>query len=443
MPILTRPLRSLAYELEAGITTSEELARCSLDAITTDRRAFSWVDSTGALSQARTMDALRRAGQAPSIYAGIPISVKDLFDIQGQPTPAGSVILREASPALTDAPILTRLKAAGFVVIGRTQMSEFAFTGLGLNPHGPQPVNPVDPIRVPGGSSSGAAVSVGLGQVAAAIGTDTGGSVRIPAAFCGLTGFKPTQARITRSGAFPLSTTLDSIGPIARSVEDCAILDAFMADQPIACVAPPDIASLRLGVPNHYLLDDLDHDVAQAWSRVLTALSKAGARLEAFDFPELDTIPAMNANGSISNAEAFAFHRRAGLLGQRKMYDPNVLARIELGEGMSAAAYLDLIDARQGLIRAAAPRTAPFDAVICPTVPIVAPPIDAMGDPGAFRAANALALRNTSVANLLDRCALSLPMPTEFAPCGLMLMANTLADARLLSIGRAIEPLLN
>jgi aspartyl-tRNA(Asn)/glutamyl-tRNA(Gln) amidotransferase subunit A len=443
MPLAGYSLKKLAQDLARGLTTSQALVQNSLDAIARDDRAFTWVDASGAQIQAKASDALRQAGAAPSAYAGIPISVKDLFDIQGRPTPAGSAILRQAPAAATDAPIVIRLKAAGFIVIGRTQMSEFAFTGLGLNPHGPQPTNPKDPSRVPGGSSGGAAVSVALGQVAAAIGTDTGGSVRIPAAFCGLTGFKPTQSRITRSGAFPLSTTLDSIGPIARSVEDCAIIDGIMADLGAAKVRPLDIRTLRLGIPNHFLLDELDPQVAEAWSRTLTALSRAGAQLETFDFPELDGIPAMNSRGTISNAEAFAFHRRSGLLHQSALYDPNVLARVQVGREMSAADYLDLLDARSRLMSAAAMRTAPYDAVICPTAPIIAPLILPMGDPEAFKRANALSLRNTSVANLLDRCALSLPMPTDGVPCGLMVMGETLGDSHLLSVGNALEPALN
>lgn len=443
MAIPGQSLTSLAQDLATGVTTSQALVESCLDSISIDSRAFTWVDWLGAKTQAEAMDQLRQAGTAASPFAGIPVSVKDLFDIQGRPTPAGSAILVQAQAAASDAPIVTRLKAAGFVVIGRTQMSEFAFTGLGLNPHGPQPPNPKVLTCVPGGSSGGAAVSVALGQAAGAIGTDTGGSVRIPAAFCGLTGFKPTQSRITRSGAFPLSETLDSIGPIARCVEDCAILDAVMANSPTADIRPLDIKALRLGIPNHYLLEDLDPQVAQAWSRTLASLSKAGVRLETFDFPELDTIPAMHACGTISNAEAYAFHRRIGLLEQRDLYDPNVLARVELGAAMSAADYLDLITARAGLMEAATTRTAPYDAVICPTVPIVAPLISAMEEPDAFKKANALTLRNTSVANLLDRCAVSLPMATLGEPCGLMLMGMPLGDEYLLSVAKALERALN
>jgi aspartyl-tRNA(Asn)/glutamyl-tRNA(Gln) amidotransferase subunit A len=212
-----------------------------------------------------------------------------------------------------------------------------------------------------------------------------------------------------------------------------------MADAPLAAAAPMGVQDLILGVPKHFLLEDLDPDVANAWARTLGALSKAGARIEVFEFPELETIPEMNARGTISNAEAFAYHRRAGLLAQRGAYDPNVLARVELGAAMSAADYLDLLAARSNLITIANARTARFDAVISPTVPILAPRIDAVAAPETFARLNALTLRNPSVANLLDRCAISLPMRGEGAPCGLMLMGETLGDAKLMAVAKAVE----
>ena len=439
MTLAGQSLGQLAKALTAGETTSRALIELSLEAIAKDGRAFSAVDEVSARAAADASDAQRAVGAAPSLHAGIPISVKDLFEIAGQPTPAGAAMLRRSPPAKADALAIARLRAAGLIMIGRTQMSEFAFTGLGLNPHGPQPVNPKDPARVPGGSSGGAAVSVGLSQVAGAIGTDTGGSVRIPAAFCGLTGFKPTQRRVSRSGVFPLSPTLDSIGPIAHRVACCQTLDALLAGDPDFLAPPADIRTLRLGAPNHYLLEGMSPEVAAAWDRTLALLSQAGARIEAFDFPELERIPEINARGTISNAEAFAYHRREGLLAQSDAYDPNVLARIKVGEGLSAADYLDLMEARATLIAQAARRTAGFDAVICPTVPILAPRFDEVATPEAFARLNALTLRNPSVANLLDRCAITVPMVCDSIPCGLTLMGETLGDARLFSIAGAVE----
>jgi aspartyl-tRNA(Asn)/glutamyl-tRNA(Gln) amidotransferase subunit A len=429
----------LAKALAEGATTSGALVEASLQAIRADPRAFTGVDAEGARAAAQLSDRARAGGKAPSAYAGIPISVKDLFDVAGQVTAAGSLILASGPPATQDAHIVGLLRAAGLIIIGRTQMSEFAFTGLGLNPHQAQPPNPQDTARVPGGSSGGAAVSVALGQVLGAIGSDTGGSVRVPAAFCGLVGFKPTQRRISRTGVFPLSASLDSIGPIAWNVEDCTILDALMADEPVIPAPADDIRSLRLGVPNNYFLENLAPEVSRAWRDSLERLSKAGARIEHFDFPELDRIPQINAAGTITNAEAFALHRRLGLLNQRDKYDPNVLARIDVGAGMSAADYLDLLEARAALRIDVDRRTSAYDAILAPTAPILPPRIEAVRDAAAFARDNGLALRNASVVNLLDRCAISLPMACATAPCGLMMIGETLGDARLLAAAMSVE----
>jgi aspartyl-tRNA(Asn)/glutamyl-tRNA(Gln) amidotransferase subunit A len=280
---------------------------------------------------------------------------------------------------------------------------------------------------------------VALGQVAGALGTDTGGSVRVPAAFCGLVGFKPTQARVTRAGVFPLSPSQDSIGPLAWSVECCRTLDGIIADAPPPPTAAVQLAGLRLGIPAGFLMDGCDSAVLEAFETALRALTHAGARVTTFDFPELAIIPQMNARGSISNAEAFALHRQRRLLDHVDRYDPMVRARVELGGGLSAADYLDLLDARATLIGIAAIRTAPFDAVICPTVAILPPRIDALSDPAQFSRLNMLALRNTSVVNLLDRCAITLPLRSGHGPCGLMMIGEHMGDARLLTLAEAAE----
>lgn len=442
MTLVGKTLAELAAALAAGETTARALTESALAAIAADPRAFTRLDPARARAAADAADAARAAGRAASALAGVPVSVKDLFDLKGEATPAGSTILTEAAPASADAPPVARLKAAGMVVIGATHMSEFAFTGLGLNPHYPQPPNPRDPARVPGGSSSGAAVSVALGQAAGAIGTDTGGSVRIPAAFCGLVGFKPTQRRVTRQGAFPLSTTLDSVGPIANSVACCAALDSLIADAPLAVAPPIRLAELRLGVPAGYLLADLEPAVAEAFDNALAALSRAGARVDTFAFPELDRLPAMGARGSIASVECYAHHRRLGLLAMRERYDPNVFARIEVAGGMAAADYLDLLVAREALIGEANRRCRGFDVLLAPTCAVLAPRIDEVSDPAAFARLNQLTLRNPAVVNLLDRCAVSLPMACAGpVPAGLMLIGSTLDDARLLAIAAAAEPI--
>jgi aspartyl-tRNA(Asn)/glutamyl-tRNA(Gln) amidotransferase subunit A len=438
--LLGKTLAELARALAAGETTARALTERALAAIAADSRAFTRLDPARARAAADAADAARATGRPASAFTGVPVSVKDLFDVEGEATLAGSVVLADAAPAGADAPPVARLKAAGLVVIGSTQMSEFAFTGLGLNPHYPQPPNPRDPARVPGGSSGGAAVSVALGQAAGAIGTDTGGSVRIPAAFCGLVGFKPTQRRVTRQGAFPLSTTLDSIGPIANSVACCAALDGLIADAPAAAAPPVRLAELSVGVPADYLLADLEPAVAEAFDNALATLSRAGARVETFAFPELERIAAMNARGSIASVECYAHHRRLGLLGLRALYDPNVITRIEVAGAMSAADYLDLLAARETLIGEANRRCRRFDALLAPTCAVLAPRIDEVADPADFARVNQLALRNPAVVNLLDRCAVSLPVACAGSvPAGLMLIGSTLDDARLLAIAAAVE----
>jgi aspartyl-tRNA(Asn)/glutamyl-tRNA(Gln) amidotransferase subunit A len=439
MTLAGRTFSQLARDLGRGSTTSRALAETALEAIEADGRAFCAVDPEAVRVAADASDTLRRVGAHPTPFAGIPVSVKDLFDVAGQPTPAGSAILREAPPAGADAPAVARLRAAGLVVIGRTQMSEFAFTGLGLNPHSPQPVNPLDAACAPGGSSGGAAVSVALGQAVGALGTDTGGSVRVPAAFCGLVGFKPTQARVTRAGVFPLSPSQDSIGPLAWSVACCRTLDAIIADAPAPPAPKVSIEGLRLGAPEGFMMDGCDRAVLEAFDTAVRALADAGAQVTTFDFPELSIIPQVNVRGSISNAEAFAIHRRLRLLEHADRYDPMVRARIELGGGLSAADYLDLLEARATLIDIAAIRMAPFDAVICPTVAILPPRIDVLHDPAEFSRLNMLALRNTSVVNLLDRCAITLPLRSGHGPCGLMMIGERMSDLRLLALGEAAE----
>ncbi|WP_281352687.1 amidase [Skermanella pratensis] len=326
-------IASLAADLAAGRTTSLKLTEAAFDRIADPAgegaRVFILADiavnRAAALAQAEASDRLRKAGIVPSPLAGLPISVKDLFDIAGQVTTAGSAVLKDAAPAAADAPVVARLRAAGAVIVGRTNMTEFAFSGLGVNPHYGTPGNPRDRDRIPGGSSSGAAVSVTDGMAAAAIGSDTGGSVRIPAAFCGLAGFKPTQARVPRTGALPLSRTLDTVGPLARSVACCALLDAVLAgESPAMPNAVPDaapVAGLRLAVPQEIVLDGLDATVSAAFSDALSRLSGAGARITDLSVPALARIPAVNAKGGFVTSEALAWHK--DLIASRGAgYDP-------------------------------------------------------------------------------------------------------------------------
>ena len=264
-------IQQLAADLAAGRTTSRKLTEEAFvrinDATGEGKRSFIKVYKAQALAAAEASDTLRKAGIVASPLAGIPVSIKNLCDVAGETTLAGSKALDDAPPAKQDAPVVARLRAASAVIVGSTNMSEFAFSGVGFNPHYGTPGNPADRKRVPGGSSSGAAVSVADRMAVAALGTDTGGSVRIPAAVCGIVGFKPTARRVPIDDVVPLSTSLDSIGPLANSVECCAIVDAVFANEPIAVPEAMPLAGLRLAVPRHFVMDDLEPVVAKAFER--------------------------------------------------------------------------------------------------------------------------------------------------------------------------------
>jgi aspartyl-tRNA(Asn)/glutamyl-tRNA(Gln) amidotransferase subunit A len=387
---------------------------------------------------------MRRNGAAASPFAGIPVSIKDLFDIAGDTTTAGSMALRDAPPAKRDAPALSRLRAAGFIPIGRTNMTEFAFSGLGINPHYGTPANAYDRknARIPGGSSSGAAVSVTDGMAAAALGTDTGGSCRIPAALCGLVGFKPTAKRVPLDGAVPLSTSLDSIGPIAASVACCAVLDAVLAGEEPRPLREFPLTGLRLAVPQTLVFDAIDADVARVFAAARTRLSEAGAQIVDLPLRELSELGRINSKGGFGAAEAYAFHRPL-IESKAALYDPRVLSRILRGREQDAADYIDLVRARADFIRRVGAIVAPFDALLLPTVPIIAPRIADLDDEIAYRDINLLLLRNPTIANFLDACAISLPChrPGE-APVGLMLIGHHGGDGRLFDIAAAAEHLL-
>ena len=389
---------------------------------------------------ADAVDALRRAGRAPSPYAGIPIGVKDLFDVAGETTRAGSRALDGAAPAKTTAPTVARMIAAGFVPVGRTNMSEFAFSGVGLNPHYGTPRAPWDRVvgRIPGGSSSGTAVAVADGMAVAGLGTDTGGSCRIPAAFCGIVGYKPTARRVPLTGALPLAPSMDSIGPLAPSVACCAVIDAVLAGEPPALPSLRPLAGLRFAVPE-VLLDGMDADVATAFARALAVLSVAGASVRHVTFTAFAQIGDANARGGFAAAEAYAWHRPL-LAEKAALYDPHIRVRIERGSRQSAADYLDLLVARARIIAEFDAATQDFDALVLPTVPIVPPRIAELDAEADFNRLNLLTLRNTAPANFLDRCAISLPChrPGE-PPVGLMLMGETMGDARLFAIAAAVE----
>src|SRR5262245_22403723 len=439
-----RTLKQIAARLEAGEPGVALIEQC-LDRIKDGSgeggRTFLKVYGEAARTAAEATDAQRRHGATPSVFAGIPISIKDLFDVAGDVTTAGSMALRQAPPATRDAAAVARLRSAGFIPIGRTNMTEFAFSGLGINPHYGTPLNPHDrPVaRIPGGSSSGAAVSVTDGMALGALGTDTGGSCRIPAALCGTVGFKPTAHRVPTAGAFPLSTSLDSIGPLAATVACCAALDAVLAGEPAVELAPFPLAGLRMAVPQTMVLEGVEPVVARAFGSAPAALRKGGARIVDIPLRELTELAQINAKGGLAAAESYAIHRSL-IAKAEKMYDPRVLVRILRGQEQDAADYIELIAARADFIRRLAAITAPYDALLMPTVPVTAPRLADLASDDAYRHANFLVLRNPGIANFLDRCSISIPCRhAGDAPVGLMLIGEHDADRRLLAIAAAIE----
>jgi aspartyl-tRNA(Asn)/glutamyl-tRNA(Gln) amidotransferase subunit A len=399
-------------------------------------RACLTVYGDAARKAADASDARATRGRPLGALDGVIVSIKDLFDVAGEATRAGSKVLaEEAAPAAADAVVVQRLRQAGAIIVAKTNMTEFAFSGIGANPHFGTPGNPSDRARVPGGSSAGAPVAVADGMCDIAIGTDTGGSVRIPAALCGLVGFKPSRQRVPTEGAFPLSKTLDSVGPIARSVPDCAKADAIMAGEEFAPLEPIALSGLRFGLPEGLLLERLDDIVAPAFKAAIARLDGSRVRISHEKLPLLDDWVAVNERGGVIPPEACAVHhdrlrRRAGDI------DPNVRVRIERGCAVSEADFAEILRERRRLVAAMDGRLAEFDALVMPATTIVAPTIAEVEDPKVFAVRNAAVLRNTSMVNFFDLCAISLPLPARL-PVGLMLVARNGQDRRLLRIAEA------
>jgi aspartyl-tRNA(Asn)/glutamyl-tRNA(Gln) amidotransferase subunit A len=438
-------LAAAAGALAAGATTSRALVEACLDRIADPAGqgalAFTQVYADQARAAADAMDALRRAGRAPGRYAGIPISVKDLFDVAGDPTAAGSRVLAAAPRATQNAAVIRRSLEAGLIPIGRTNMTEFAFSGVGINPHFGTPLSPWrrDDAHIPGGSSSGAAVSITDGFALGAIGTDTGGSCRIPAALCGIAGFKPTARRVPLDGALPLSPTLDSVGPLAATAACCAALDAIFAGTPERVLPPASLAGLRLLLPTNLAFEHLDGPTEDALDRAVRRLDRAGAVIDRRPLAAFDAIAAAHQRGGFAAPEAYAWHRIL-LAGHAAEYDPRVANRILMGADMSAADYILLTQARARIVAAFTADMAGYDAFIMPTVPLSPPRIADFAQDDAYWRLNFLLLRNPSMVNFLDGCAISIPCHAPgAAPAGLMLAAPAMQDARLLAIAIAAE----
>jgi aspartyl-tRNA(Asn)/glutamyl-tRNA(Gln) amidotransferase subunit A len=429
---------ALREALAAGETSSGELFRKCFqridDPVGEGSRAFIRQFRTQAAEEAARADA---AG-CPGLLGGLPVSVKDLFDVAGSVTTAGSVALRDSPAAERDAPVVERLRRAGAVIVGTNNMTEFAMGGVGINPHYGTPLNPWDRVsrRIPGGSSSGGAVAVADGMIALAIGSDTAGSIQMPAAFCGITGFKPTARRVPLEGSIPLAKSLDAIGPLANSVACCAAADAVLAGELDAELQPPAPGQLHFAVSDSLVLDDLEPVVAESFSRALSRLSAHGVRITHIPLRQLSQIPAL----SFSVVEGYAWHRKL-LAEKRALYDPIVAGRFANGAGVPAADYIDLLETRVRLIRECAPVTRKFDALVMPTLPLTPPRLaDFRDNEALWLATNRRMIRNPGVANFLDRCAISIPCHEPgTAPVAISLMGETMGDRRLLALALAVE----
>ncbi|MEO8022705.1 amidase [Polaromonas sp.] len=426
--------------------TSTQRLEAALAAITAagdeGRHVFTRLHANKARAAARAADRRAASGQPLGPLDGRIVSIKDLFDVAGEATTAGSTLLLEAAPAEHDAVVVSRLRAAGAIIIGKTNMSEFAFSGVGINPHYGTPGNALDVTRIPGGSSSGAAVSVARGMAEIAIGSDTGGSVRIPSALNGLVGFKPTQARVPREGAFPLSFTLDAIGPLCRSVRDAAATDSVLAGIADEALPQREVRGLRLGVPRGLLFREADEEVLAAVEIALAQLAGAGAQVSDEALDDLLGEPFhLQKRGTLVAAEAAWVHRD-WIDSRPGEYDPIVLGRIRRGQALDAPTYAGIQQARAALLPALDARMPAFDALVLPTVPVLAPPIEAVRSEEAFLRINALLLRNPSVFNFFDLPALSLPLPRGGLAVGLMLVGRRGQDRELLALGAAVERLL-
>ena len=437
--------------LQAGTTTSQAMAEACLAVAQSSACAHVFMPLTPDLLHNTATTA--RISQSP--LAGLAVSIKDLFDIQGQVTKAGSVVLENQAPASSDCPAVARLRAAGAGLVGRTNMVEFAFSGVGVNPHYGTPaawdalsdraVGAPGQAHAPGGSSSGAAVSVATGAAFIGLGSDTGGSIRVPAALNGIVGFKNTARRVPTQGAVPLSTTLDTVCAMTRTVRDTILAHEILSGRLVPKSHRP-LSDYRLAVASSVMQDGMDTAVTQAFEQSLKVLRQAGARIDTLDLSELHEIAPMMSTGGFSPAESFAWHREM-VTRDGNRYDPRVVQRILRGSGMKAHEYMDLVSARQHWIRRVETALVGYDAVLSPTTPIAAPKISDVA-PGAERDAeffriNGLLLRNTSVVNTLDGCGISLPChaPGEL-PVGLMAWHAAMHDDTILQLALLLEPLL-
>lgn len=442
-----KSVAQLSALLQAGALDPRALAEETLDAIAShpDRAIFTLLTPERARREAEASARRIAEGRSRGVLEGIPVAWKDLFDIEGVVTTAGSKVLAANAPASGDAAVVRALKAAGMVAVGRTNMSEFAFSGIGINPHYGTPKNAAstDVPRIPGGSSSGAGVAVAVGLVPVAIGTDTGGSIRIPAAFNGVVGYKATRGRYAMDGVFPLSKSLDSLGPLCRTVQDAVWVDAAMRGRTASEVSRGTLAGQSLVVPETVFFDGIEAGVAAAFEAALERLAAAGARIRRQAFPIFTALFELIAErGALVTAEAYALHRTrlAGL--EAAGMDPRVVSRTRNGEKISAPDYIHILETRERMIAEMARSVAPGEILVSPTLPHVAPAIEPLlTDDNRFFAANAKTLRNTQIGNFLDWCGVSIPCGVGAAgmPVGCLLSGMPHSDGHLLAVALAAE----
>lgn len=438
--------KALADDLRAGRKDPVDLVAEVYDRITAHGDAALFIRQTRdrADAEARAARERLRAGNPASLLDGVPLAWKDLFDLKGTVTTAGSAVLKGSAPAVADAALVRAGMRAGLVTVGAVNMTEFAYSGIGLNPHHGTPRNPRDPkvARSPGGSSSGSGAVVAAGIVPLSIGTDTGGSIRIPAAFNGVVGYKTSTGHYPMDGVFPLSRTLDTLGPLARTVEDCVLADTVLRGLAAPSVRAADIAALDLVIPDVVMFDTLDPAVAAAFEATVARLGGAGARIRRIALPELaETVAAMGRYGPLTSAEALDVHWDRLHGPDEAGMDPRVVRRIRMADKMTAVDLIRLKAERARLIARLNERLG--DALlICPTTPSVAMPIAPLeADVEVFFHHNFRTLRNTAIGNFLDWCGLSIPNGTDpdGMPTGLMICARHGRDTALLAAGLALE----
>ena len=441
-------LRELSAALRSGQTSARQLVDAALERAHQSKSVFTSINP-GLVHLADTIDQTGRKSQTLTPLAGIPIALKDLFNIRNEVTLAGSIVRKHYAQAEdADAEVVAPLRAAGLLFFGRTNMSEFAYSGIGMNAHYGTPLSiwDRDTGRLPGGSSSGSAVAVGEGIVCASLGSDTAGSCRIPAAFNGVVGVKPSYGRMSLQGIYPLSPTLDAPGPIAIDVDSCFILDQLMsgrakpADE-LPNLQPAELNQLRLVIPEARVMNDLDAEVRTAFEAAVEALRAAGANIRQQSLPLLDDCDDLFIERPVVVREVWDHHR--SMLEQYfDEYDPFVGTRLRLGANISDEEQQSRYQARDQLVSAFEREFAEIqaDALIYPTVACVPPAIAETEDDENARRVNLRCLRNTATVNYFNGCAISLPCHrTGEAPVGLMLSAANGQDEPLYRIAAAIE----